>query len=1090
MTRRLDTPESLRALMGADFAFSDQQFAAITAPLEPQVVVAGAGSGKTTVMAARVVWLVATGQVRTDEVLGLTFTNKAAGELATRIRSALRGAGLLPQRGGPREPHEEEPEEPTVATYNAFAANLLAEEGLRIGHEPDTRVIADASRYQLAARAVARYTGHVELLSDHPPTVIGYLLALDSAMTEHLVTPDEVRRFQERERPRFYDALALETFKTKADEIRKVLHTFARREELLGLVEAYRRLKRELGLMDFSDQIELAARLAVERPEVGVALRGKHHVVLLDEYQDTSVAQALMLSRLFSGPTADQGRGHAVTAVGDPNQAIYGWRGASVSNILRFGEDFPTADGAVDVPTYPLTVNRRSDRRILEVANALAAPLYAAFPAVRPLEPKPEAAAGEVRTAVQPTYDEELAWLPAQVLAAHEQADGRPWSQIAVLTRDNAHAADVFDTLTAAEIPVEIVGLQGLLRLPEVAEVVATLTLLHDLTANAALLTLLTGPRWAVGARDLALLGRRARRLAGHAGSPRAAVLSLGAELAAAAEGADPTELVSLSDALDDPGDRDEVGYSAEAYERFRLLADELRRLRRHASEPLLDLVRRIIDTTGLDVELASSSSPAAHARRDNLDLFVKAVADFQGVDGEVTLPALLAYLQAEDEYGAGLDVATPTDADSVKLLTVHRSKGLEWDAVFLVGVAEDKFPTGRTRTKWTAGPGVLPTPLRGDERDLPALAGPTCDDLKKYAQEAKAHELAEELRLAYVAFTRARHLLVVSSYCWNADRVSPLGPSPYQRTVREVLAGWGDQPERWLDRPEKGEANPLRQRVVSRPWPVEAHHAEVARRTEAAARVQAAVDALRQAGGQPPLELGLTAEEAERVAQWDAEIDRLLEEARRDRSDTVTVSLPSSLSATSLARLRDDPKGLAADLARPMPRKPSAAARFGTRFHAWIEARFGEQLLLDPDDLPGRADAEIDDESELQELIARFSAGPFAERTPVAVEPPFALVLAGQVVRGRIDAVYADGDGYLVVDWKTNRRQTADPLQLAVYRVAWAELAGVPLDRVRAGFYYVRTGDLVLPEELPDRAALERLLTATGPGGPPPTGP
>jgi len=84
-----------------------------------------------------------------------------------------------------------------------------------------------------------------------------------------------------------------------------------------------------------------------------------------------------------------------------------------------------------------------------------------------------------------------------------------------------------------------------------------------------------------------------------------------------------------------------------------------------------------------------------------------------------VTLPALLAYLQAEDEYGAGLDIATPTEADSVKLLTVHRAKGLEWDAVFLVGVAEDKFPTSRTRTKWTAGPGVLPYPLRGDARDL-----------------------------------------------------------------------------------------------------------------------------------------------------------------------------------------------------------------------------------------------------------------------------------------------------------------------------------------------------------------------------------
>ncbi|HET7356143.1 MAG TPA: ATP-dependent helicase, partial [Nocardioidaceae bacterium] len=375
MTRRLDTPESLRHLMGADFAFSDQQFAAITAPLEPQVVVAGAGSGKTTVMAARVVWLVATGQVRTDEVLGLTFTNKAAGELATRIRSALRDAGLLPRRGGPREPHEEEPEEPTVATYNAFAANLLAEEGLRIGHEPDTRVITDASRYQLAARAVARYTGHVELLSDHPPTVIGYLLGLDSAMTEHLVTPDDVRRFQERELPRFSDALALETYKTKADEIRKVLHTFGRREELLGLVEAYRRLKHELGLMDFSDQIELGARLATERPEVGAAERAKYRIVLLDEYQDTSVAQARMLSRLFSGESEETGRGHAVTAVGDPNQAIYGWRGASVSNILHFADTFPAGPGEPPVRSYPLTVSRRSDRRILEVANHLAEPL-------------------------------------------------------------------------------------------------------------------------------------------------------------------------------------------------------------------------------------------------------------------------------------------------------------------------------------------------------------------------------------------------------------------------------------------------------------------------------------------------------------------------------------------------------------------------------------------------------------------------------------------------------------------------------------------------------------------------------------------
>ena len=385
---RLDTPEALQRLTGSTYPLSEQQFAAVTAPLEPQVVIAGAGSGKTTVMAARVVWLVATGLVAPHEVLGLTFTTKATHELATRIRGSLRAAGILRppgERVADRDTEPEEPEEPTVATYNAYAASLLTEHGLRIGHEPDTRVIADASRYQLAARVVARHRGTVELLSDHPKTVIDNLLALDSAMSEHLVTPDDVRAFQDRHRGAVQEALAAETLKTKIAEVAKVLNTFGRREELLGLVESYRATKRDLGLMDFSDQIELGARLADVQREVGALERGKYHVVLLDEYQDTSVAQALMLSRLFSGPDEAAGRGHAVSAVGDPNQAIYGWRGASVSNIVGFGQDFPGADGSADVATYPLSVNRRSDARILQAANDLAAPLYRQFTSVREL---------------------------------------------------------------------------------------------------------------------------------------------------------------------------------------------------------------------------------------------------------------------------------------------------------------------------------------------------------------------------------------------------------------------------------------------------------------------------------------------------------------------------------------------------------------------------------------------------------------------------------------------------------------------------------------------------------------------------------
>jgi DNA helicase-2/ATP-dependent DNA helicase PcrA len=1065
------TPADLQRVMRSEFPPSDQQWAAITAPLEPAVVIAGAGSGKTTLMAARVVYLVVTGQVRPEEVLGLTFTTKAAAELRERIRKSLERAGALPRPG----PDVEEVLEPAVVTYNAYAASLLTDHGLRIGHEPDTRVITDASRYQLGARVVARHTGEVEHLSDHPPTVIQNLLALESAMSEHLVGADDVRRVDAEARREFTRSLEAERAgkdrKTYREACEKAIFAIDRRAELLELVAAYRRLKADLGLMDFSDQIALGARLATDQPEVGALERARFKVVLLDEYQDTSVAQAVMLSRLFSGPTVETGRGHAVTAVGDPNQAIYGWRGASVSNILNFADTFPPGRPGGEVPVLPLTVNRRSDRRILAVANRLAQPLYDAWPQVRPLEPKPDAGEGVVEVAVFETHAEELAWLVAAVQAAHD----RRWSDIGVLTRDNSHAEQVFDALTSAGVPVEIVGLSGLLRLPEVAEVVAVLHLLHDVTANAALLTLLAGPRWAIGPRDLRLLAARAAEIAGRSArtAPDAA---LAEQLAAIADGVDPAELPALYDALEDPGDAD---FSEEARERFALLVAELRRLRRAVGDPLLDVVRRIIDSTGVDIELASSTNPAAAARRDNLDLFVRAVAEFQAVDGDVTLPALLAYLTAEDDQGNGLDVATPTEADSVKLLTVHRAKGLEWDSVFVVGTCESRFPSSRSRTLWTSSPAVLPAPLRGDAADLPQLAGFDKSALEAYRVATRDHDQEEELRLGYVAFTRAARRLSVTSYLWSG-RATPFGPSAFQTAVRDQLEAWGEPVDRWLDRPPKGTPNPYDGADDSRPWPQTSAGLEIARRQEAA-RLVREID---PAGDDTDLDMIETA----RVAEWDAELDRLVAEARAGSADVVDVPLPASLSATALVRLRADPEGFLRDLARPMPRPPAPAARFGTRFHAWVEARFGQQGLLDPDELPGRGDAGIEDDADLQELIRHFEKGPFADRVPARVEAPFALVLAGQVVRGRIDAVYAEpeppaGSGraarWLVVDWKTNREQTADPLQLAIYRLAWAEVVGAPVEQVDAAFHYVRSGETVRPDDLPGRDELEGIIRA-----------
>jgi len=1065
-------------------SFSDQQLAAITAPMEPGLVVAGAGTGKTTVMAARVVWVVGTGQVAPDRVLGLTFTTKAAAELARRVRDFLAQAGLVGVPGSAAA--DDEAAEPTVLTYHSYAARLLGEHGLRIGLEPDTRVISDATRFQLAASAVRRFDGSVDHLTTWLPTTVTGLLSLDAELSEHLVDPDDVRALHRRETP-----LWTRGRQTKA--VREVLTTCRKRDELLAFVELYRRIKAERGVMDFSDQMAGAARLSEARPEVGALERERFALVLLDEYQDTSVAQARLLRALFSDAVDPGGRGHPVTAVGDPCQAIYGWRGASVGNIERFPAQFrpsgPENGPASDAKRYPLSVNRRSRRRILQTANVVAAPLHDAFVGAEPLIAPPGADEGEVRLAVVETYQNELDFLAAEVPRVHA-ATSTPWSEIAVLARDNKSIADIHDSLVGAGVPVEVVGLSGLLRMPEVIEVVSTLEVLGDVTANAALLTLLAGPRWAIGARDLALLGRRAKLLArvddarpgaddpDTAGAARG--LDVRAGLTQAVAGVDPADLVSLVEALGDLGG---LPYSRPGRERFGQLSRELENLRRYVGEPLLDLVRRVIDVTGLEVELASSTSPVAASRRDNLATFLDAVSAFAGVDADASLGGLLAYLQAEDEYGQGLSLALPTSADSVKLLTAHRAKGLEWDVVFIPGMAKGVFPAPKPASRWTTSPNALPAALRGDAVDLPAIHERSNAGLAAYAKECTAATVVEERRLAYVAMTRPRAELVVSCHWWGPQQVNPRGPSVFADHVREAVDLHGGTVEPDTPRPDDGATNPANLEDTPVPWPAEAGVLEVSRRRDAAALVEASRDRSWPVAVEDAADLLMLDEQAI-VRQWDLELEALLDEAHAAAVGEVAVALPASISATTLMRVGDDPQALARDLARPMPRKPSPAARFGTRFHAWVETHVGAPLLLDPDDLPGRADMDISGDAELRELIEAFKAGPFGDRPPVQVEAPFALVLAGHVVRGRIDAVYATSDGFAVVDWKTNMSQTADPVQLATYRLAWAELMGIDIEKVTASFYYVRSGEVVTYDDLPGREVLERLVSGDPLGG------
>ncbi|MDG9713291.1 3'-5' exonuclease, partial [Streptomyces sp. DH10] len=591
---------------------------------------------------------------------------------------------------------------------------------------------------------------------------------------------------------------------------------------------------------------------------------------------------------------------------------------------------------------------------------------------------------------------------------------------------------------------------------------------------------------------------------------------------------------------------------------------------RRSLADPLMDVLHRVLAVTGLEVELSASPHALAARRRETLSNFLDVAASFAAGDNEATLLAFLGFLRTAAQYEKGLDNALPGGENTVKVLTAHKSKGLEWDVVVVPGLVTGTFPSSQGREKWTSQGKVLPHRLRGDADTLPEVESWDARGLKAFHEAMKDHQHTEELRLGYVTFTRPRSLLLGSGHWWGPTQKKRRGPSAFLQALHDHCAAGYGEIEAWADEPAEDAENPaLHQATADQVWPLPLDETALARRRAAAATVLAHLEDLasHEAGhpaaahdpdgaedpewppppedDEPPYDEPdpfdddpfddapfaedlfesdasaedpaardgrpadrprvphqaappeppaarphptapdhpyLTPEEARTVASWDRDLDALTGELLRARDSVTEVPLPASLTASQLLLLAADPDGLAQELARPMPRPPQPAARRGTRFHAWVEARFEALTLpfLEPGDLPG-SDAEIADEQDLEALKDAFERTGYAHRTPYRVEAPFQLEIAGRVVRGRIDAVYKEVDGqettYEIVDWKTNRTRTADPLQLAVYRVAWAEQQGVPLESVTAAFLYVRSGEVVRPDDLPDRAALERLL-------------
>jgi len=830
------------------------------------------------------------------------------------------------------------------------------------------------------------------------------------------------------------------------------------------MMQAFLESRRQSGELSFDDQIALAADIAVNFADVGVLERAKYPIVLLDEYQDTSQSQVRLLSALFGG-------GHPVTAVGDPCQSIYTWRGASSGTISAFNANFPKAKGATGRDVYELLTTYRNDESILALANEISADVRKDEGiTVAALKPRKGAGKGNLSCGVFENLEGEATAIaeyfePLWNNPERTKAGSKVPKTFAVLVRKRAQIALIQESLAKAGIPSEVLGLGGLVHVPEIADLVAMLKVINNPDAGASLMRHLTGPRINLGARDIASLGRFARsRSESLAADSRSIVKNIVAGNPQSAE-ADDQFIGSVIDALDEIEKCDKSKFSAVGYERLTAFAADLRRLRSRASAPITDLVVDIERYLNLETEVMLRDG-GTHGRR-HLDRFMDEAAKFARSGG--TLSAFLQWLDVASEEEGGLKAGAPeVDASVVQILTIHMAKGAEWDVVAVPGLAEGTFPSANSSDpdNWITNERHIPFALRGDADILPAFSwnGATTNAQAKkaidaFAQQCVDFKMREEIRLGYVAMTRARTHLFCSTSFWR-DGAKPVAPSALFEKVQEVASAVGTVLAA-PSAPDSADRNPARDIEVTAEWPRDPLGNRRADFNRTVALVESA----------PPI--NLEGKVPDELREYVEDARAIITEFNEYKAGAFDVALPPRLSTSTLIALHEDRAELARTIRRPMPRAMDEFSHRGTAFHLWIEGHFNAKTLFDDEDFDTLTP--LADDQKLEDLKAKWLASDWAKLEPYAVEVPFETVIAGILVRGRIDAVYKTDNGFEVIDWKTGSKELGESaaVQLAVYRLAWAKLQGVAVESVSAAFHYVpidktdRRADLLTEEQL-----------------------
>jgi DNA helicase-2/ATP-dependent DNA helicase PcrA len=861
----------------------------------------------------------------------------------------------------------------------------------------------------------------------------------------------------------------------------------SQRLAILPIVAAFDNRRKQHGLLTFNDHMSIAAKLVEEskhnhNDDIGVIERNKFKVVLLDEYQDTSFNQIKFLSNLF-------GNNHPVTAVGDPNQAIYGWRSASSETLDTFSESFKSK-----ATRYTLLTTWRNDSAVLDLANVMIDEISTSKQ-IDKLTARPNAKTGEVICGIYETQiqeGQEIAkyfakyWFDKdrEKLAANEK------STFAVLVRSRSQIDSIQAAFTELDIPTDVVGVGGLIHTPEISDIIALLRTLTMPDSGTALMRLLTGPHINLGARDLMALGIFTKNFA------RSNDYSRGKELKQALEQnievistADEFAAGSIIESLEllltlKQGEfvkyQGTPGFSEEGLARLRKFALSLRALRRNLNGSITEAIIEVEQFLSLDTEVLVRDG--WQSGRKNLDRFLDEAARFEKNGG--TLLGFLQWLKiAEDTEGGLKPAEVDVRSDAVQILTIHSAKGAEWDYVAIPGLADKTFPSGGKKSDdWVNNAGSIPVSMRGDCEQLPSINFDSFstnknlkDGLERFEDQWKARKSMEEMRLAYVAITRAkRGLICTTSHFRNGEKI--VNPSSLFNIFANALIKINGGSV-LTDTPIPEGRNPIKENPTTGIWPTRSSRLD---------KLQEVSLGIESATPFTPAEVNSLIKEAADIEKVSllSDMQAILSEIS-NRNEKVMITLPSRLSVSTLLYLAKDPQELALRLRRPIPNHIDKYARRGTDFHLWLENHFQNPSLISMDDLFNQSSPVITEEfadAPLEKLQQAWLASEWANKQPVGVEVGFETMIDNTLIRGRIDAVYQSGDQFEVVDWKTGKVKDGDDLataaiQLAMYRLAYSKLKNVPIEKISAAFHYVADNQTVRPADILDEQALITLI-------------